>query len=451
MRSDNTILVTGAGGFIGKDIVRCLLENKFRVRAMIRGPANFPFIRNPNLEVAYGDMCDLESLRIATRGVSAVIHLAAAKSDEIYSYAVNVKGTENLIEACLASGCERIINMSTQSVKIKIKGKYASTKKEAEDVLHGSGLQVTSLRPSIVYGEEQLGVFGTVLKYILSLPFVPVLGDGKWITAPVYIQDVSEAVIACIRNNITVGRIYDIGGPDLMNFDDFIDKICFELDLRRAKVHIPFRMSLTIARLAAKIMKAPPLTVSNVLGSNQDTDIDIEPAKRDFGFSPRGIDSGLKKVVASIKRQKDPVAITFKKSTSYDEELKAESIIMGRYLIGDDPPEDLIERYLRANKILFDKSRGEVPGELKILHSHPSLLPFMDAAAGVISRDSLIRKKLLLMTAILETSPLHADYFLHKADSLPVFVKNIVLNGVKAVIKLIIGVPLLLLVRFRYG
>jgi hypothetical protein len=88
--------------------------------------------------------------------------------------------------------------------------------------------------------------------------------------------------------------MYDLGGPDLISFDGLIDKICGELGIRRPKIHFPCSLSLMIAKIAVKILKQPPITVSNVLGSNQNTDIDINPARLDFGFDPMDLDKGLK-------------------------------------------------------------------------------------------------------------------------------------------------------------
>ena len=123
-------------------------------------------------------MRDECSLRQAVAQVAVVVHLAAAKSDEPDSEDVNVRGAERLMKVCQAAGCDRIINISTQSAEIARKGIYARTKSAAEKIFHNSDLQVTTLRPSVVYGEEESGVFGTVLKFVRRLPVVPVLGDG---------------------------------------------------------------------------------------------------------------------------------------------------------------------------------------------------------------------------------------------------------------------------------
>lgn len=307
---ERCVLVTGAAGFLGRDLVARLVHHGWRVRALLRGGKPSPFPAHSRLEITYGDMTDVKSLSHALTGISAVVHLAARTADQADSEDVNVGGARRLVEACAAAGCHRIVNMSTQSTKIRRQGTYARTKHAADAVLHGSGLAVTSLLPSIVYGEERSGVFGTLLKFIQKLPVVPVLGNGQWLSAPVYIGDVSEAVRACLENDATVGKKYDIAGPDLIRFDDLIDRLGSGLGLKPRKFHIPFGAALLAARVTTMVLPRPPITVSNVLGSNQDTDIDIGPARRDLGFDPLDLETGIQAVLGRIPnpRPRPPLA-----------------------------------------------------------------------------------------------------------------------------------------------
>ena len=285
------VLVTGAGGFVGKDAIARLARRGWHVKAMVRRPT----ASLPAAELVQADMRDAASLRMAVKSADAVVHLAAAKSDEPESVDVNVEGARRLVAACEAEGCTRFINISTMAVKIPRQGTYARTKAEADAVFEGSRLEVTTLLPSVVYGEERDGVFGTVLKFIQKLPVVPVLGDGRWISAPLYIGDLSDTIGACLETDITKGKRYDLGGPDLISFNEFIDRISTALGLRRPKLHIPFSVALAMAEIATRILPHCPITVSNVLGSNQTVPIDIEPARRDFGFAPMDFNTGLAK------------------------------------------------------------------------------------------------------------------------------------------------------------
>jgi predicted dehydrogenase len=187
----------------------------------------------------------------------------------------------------------RIVNVSTQSVKLARRGTYGTTKARAEAVLHGSGLDVTTLRPSVVYGPDVTGVFARVRHYATRLPVVPVIGDGRWRFHPIHVRDVSEAVIACLCHDASIGGIYDLGGPDEVTLDQFVDTIAGLYGLRRRTLHVPVGLGLVAARLLARVMDRPPVTVSNVLGSTQDTRCDSTLARATLGVAPAGLAAGL--------------------------------------------------------------------------------------------------------------------------------------------------------------
>jgi len=436
----STILVTGAGGFIGRSLVASLLARGYRVKAMVRSARPAPFASHPGLEVVRADMRDADSLTAALQHVTAVVHLAAAKSDEKDSEDVNIGGARRLVEACHAGGCQRLINISTLSTKIKRKGAYARTKNEADQVFRESGLAVTTLLPSVVYGEELDGVFGTIVKFVQKLPVVPVLGDGQWISAPVYMGDVCDAIIACLERDVTIGRTYDLGGPDPVRFAVLIDKISGALGIRRRKLFIPFSLALAAAHIVTRLLPKPPITVSNVLGSNQDTDINIQPARHDFGFNPIGLDVGIQRVLGPRKL----VASTPPASMD-DVVLKREARLFGRYMLAVEPSDELAARYAAANRTLL--AAESASPEVAYVLRHPSALPFLDAACALLSPSSLLRKKIFIMTAVLEASPDHTDFFLKPPLSPVRLTLGVAWEGIRAVVNVVLGIPLYLVVR----
>jgi len=402
---------------------------------MLRAPGG-PFVPSEGaLEVVYADMRDRSALMAALQDVNVVVHLAAAKSDEKWSYDVNVGGAERLVEACRLAGCRRIINVSTQSVKIARKGVYARTKQQADNVFEASGLAVTTLLPSVVYGEEMEGVFGTVAKMIRKLPFVPVLGDGRWVCAPVYVGDVAEFVCRCIEQDHTIGKRYDVGGPALITFNDLIDCVARHMRIERRKIHVPFSISLLAAQSLSALLARPPITVSNVLGSNQDTYLDTAPARKDLAWDPVDFETGLKRVHGANLPGK------VGETPHNDAALAAECTLLTRYLIGQNPPQELVDRYAAANRILLPDQA--ISGELGFVHRHPSSLPLIDAAAGLLMPESIVRKKALLMTAILEATPAYADYFLGARAHPFRICCALVWHGFRSAVKISLGIPLL--------
>jgi predicted dehydrogenase/nucleoside-diphosphate-sugar epimerase len=296
--SGQRVLVTGATGFIGRHVVRYLVERNYEVRALVRqGRATFLPIK-PNLELTSGDVTDAQSLRNAISGVWAVVHLAANKYHRQLAHEVNVGGAHNLIVSCRDMGVRRIINVSTQSTKIKRKGVYGRTKLEADKLFESSGLDVTTLRPSLVYGPEEDTLFGFIAKQIRTLPVVPVIGDGRWVSRPVHVEDLAAAIETCVVRPETIGRVYDIGGTDAVSFDELIDRIGREIGIRPRKVHIPFSIGLGVASAVARVLPNPPITPDNVLGSNQDTQIDTRAVDQELQLQPRTLDQGISEALA---------------------------------------------------------------------------------------------------------------------------------------------------------
>jgi NADH dehydrogenase len=443
-RSGLPILVTGAGGFIGTAVVRRLLRDGWTARAMLRPGSGLSLPPHERLQVAYADMRDGAALVEAVGGCFAIAHLAAATADDNDSDEINVGGARRLVEACRVTGCRRVINISTQSAKILRKGTYARTKSEADAVFRASGLEVTNLLPSIVYGEELKGVFGTLAKLARSTPILPVMGDGTWLSAPVHVDDVAGAVIACVESSLSVGKDYDIGGPAMLTFDELIDRVGTAFAGRRPiKLHVPLSVALALARLVARIPNAP-ISVSNVLGSNQDTDIDIGPARTDFGFDPRTLEVGLQEIVDAIGRARiDPRESRYAKR---EESWTRECGLLCRYLVGCEPTPDLIERYRTAVRLKLIEGELE-NADWRWAQRHPRCIPYLDAAAALTRRPSALRARLYLMAALLESVPAHAERFLPRRRSkfrvFAVLTWQVIRVGYHAAI----GVPMLIWAR----
>ena len=417
-------VVTGAAGFIGRQVVAELLRRGWRVRAFVHTQDRWTTIEAPGVTRLVGDVRDAAALREAVAGADAAISLAACKMDEPESEATNVGGARNLVDAARAGGVRRIINISTQSAKLPRPGVYGRTKRAADEVFAAAGLDVTTLRPSLVYGADDPGVFGTVQRFIDRLPIVPVCGDGLWISAPVHVVDVARAIVDCLERPSTIGQTYDLGGPDLVAFDALIDRIAHHLGHRRPKFHVPVALALPIVRLVRRFWPRAPISVSNVLGSTQDTALDLGPASRDFAFTPCALARGLDEVFG----------------TADDRAWRAEARLFARYILGVEPTPELRDRYITAARRLF----GPVPDStVAFVRRHGWSLACLDAALGITRPRCGLRQRLLLMVAVLEATPDHAAWFLEPPPGRPRLALLLAWRGITAGAKLLGGLALL--------
>lgn len=288
------ILITGAAGFIGRRLA-LLLADQYTVRCLVRDALRAKPLLPSSVELVPGDMTDAATLKAAVSGVEAVVHLAALKSDEPDIVAVNVGGAHNLVAACKAAGARRVINVSSQAARLERRGAYGQSKADADAVFAASGLEVTTLLPSLVYGPHDSGVFNKLARVITSAPFVPVIGDGRTTYRTVHVDDVCAVIAGCLRETTTIGKTFCVGGPETTTFDGLVDMIGAAQGRRPFKIHIPGWAAMIIARVLAPFFSSPPLSVSNVLGAIQSApDADYAEVFTHLGLKPRQLAVGLK-------------------------------------------------------------------------------------------------------------------------------------------------------------
>jgi nucleoside-diphosphate-sugar epimerase len=289
-----TILVTGATGFIGRRLAAAL-SGPYAVRCLVRDAARAKTLLPAAAELFPGDMTDPASLNAAARGSWAVVHLAARKSDERDIVAVNVGGARSLVEACRAAGVRRVINIGSEAARLARRGDYGDTKAKSDEILNASGLEVTTLLPSVVYGPRDPGVFGKLARATASAPFVPVIGDGQARYRPVHVDDVCAVIAGCLREPKTAGKTYSVGGPETITLEGLIDLVGARQGRKPLKIHIPGWAALLIARALALVFDSPPLSRSNVLGALQSApEADDAAIFAELGLTPRALAEGLK-------------------------------------------------------------------------------------------------------------------------------------------------------------
>lgn len=418
VQNAQTVLVTGAAGLIGQAVMTELLRRGYRVRAMTHRAQSMP--QHPMLTTFTGSITDPTFVTQAVAGASYVVHLAARKSDERDSMDVNECGAKVLAEAVKAAGVRRLVNISTQSVKLPVHGLYARSKAAADRILEASGIPMTTLRLSVVYADAESGILGSLVGFS-KLPIVPVIGDGKVSFQPIHRDDAARAIAELMTNPDAEGKIYDAGGPEVWTFDELLrecGKRTGKTNLRL--LHIPIPVAMLLAKLF-RILPRAPITVSNVLGSAAIVPMDPKPFFHDIGFTPRGMKEGLDLVFAKPKNV-DP-----------------EAVALLRYVLpgasAGFPDAETVERFHRALSV-----HGITGHALdRRVVASPWLLGAIDAAAGIRNKTSILRRKLLVAAAIGECTPESAKSLLPQ-NRTPISVIIICISaGLRAAVKLFGG------------
>lgn len=124
--------------------------------------------------------------------------------------------------------------------------------------------------------------------------------------------------------------------------------------------------------------------------------------------------------------------------------------LFSRHLIGAEPSREIVDRYGRAcARLLGDDSRQGPTSALDFARAHPWSIGLLDAGCGLIDKDNLLRRRLLILTAILEATPDHVEAFLAPPRPVPMVAARLALTGIRAALRAMVGVPLLLMVGRR--
>ena len=297
MGAKGAILITGASGFLGSHLANYAANEGREVRCLVRCTSETSALNPKRMEIRHGDLSDPSSLGAALESpVRTVVHCAATTSetkvDYEQSFKVNVEGTRNLLQACQDRGIDRFIMISTQSANERNPSTYARTKLAADLAVKESPVAYTILKPSTIYGPGSKGLFSKMVRLLDSVPVVPILGSGSRLIRPIHVFDLCEAILECDGSDQVLGKTYDLGGRDLVSYEDFIGSILLARKKKKPFVHVSLPVCRALAT-AFSFLKNPPFTRDNVLGLNQNQVCNIDAARTDFGFSPRGLREGL--------------------------------------------------------------------------------------------------------------------------------------------------------------
>ena len=253
------VLVTGGTGFVGRSIVRKLVEDGHTVRVLEHTPGASAEL--PNQDAVQGSMTDAESLRRAVEGQDVVVHLVAiltGKPEEFRS--VMEQGTRDLLAAARDAGVQRFVLMSALGTTEETKDlvPYYGAKWQMEQDVKASGLEHVIFRPSFVFGPEG-GSLGQFKKIARLAPVTPIVGPGTQRIQPIWVEDVAAHFAAAIEKPEVANRTFELGGPDAVTWNEFWSRLKRAMGSRRPSVHLPFGLMRAQAVVLEQLPK-PPVT-----------------------------------------------------------------------------------------------------------------------------------------------------------------------------------------------
>lgn len=322
-------LVTGAGGCIGRCLVKRLVSEGLQVHALdVDGAALHRLLSvfpQRTVTAFHGSLANTEMLRKACDGVQAVFHSAAKvhsiprnAREEAEFFEVNVSGTENLLRACPVQGLRAFIFFSTiavygtgdgspltESTPLNPENSYARSKLEGErrvtEFFEQGAVHRTIFRMALVYGEGERGNFSRVMRGVDTGRFL-LVGNGATLKSLIYVEDVVTAALTAARSVAAQGQVFVLSDPEAYPLRQVVETLARHLGVRSPRIRLP----LWLARSGGAVLDAlgrglgfrPPFTRADVEKLMTDTVCDVSKIRSVLGFhSEYGLEEGVRRTV----------------------------------------------------------------------------------------------------------------------------------------------------------
>ncbi len=293
------VFVTGATGFVGKNVLAELLRQGYEARVLCRhGSANkFDSLRaefpdfDKRVQFSYGDILyQTVFVPDVLEGCEAFIHLTGIIREKPKEYitfdTMHVKATKYAVEACKAQKVNRFILMSALGTRENAVTQYHKTKWQAEELVRNSGLTWTIFRPSVIIGKD--GELTNMILDMIKHGFAPLIGNGKARFQPVAVTNVAQGTVNALKTPASENKIYEIGGPEVIVWRDIVDTLAKVVGKRVTKCPFPVPIHQLMATLFERFSWYPltrdQITISleeSVCSDNQSfyTDLHVTPMK----------------------------------------------------------------------------------------------------------------------------------------------------------------------------
>ena len=289
------VFLTGATGFVGGHLLKRLLAEGHKVRALVRDPvrAKLPVSQ---VELVQGDIVDGVGLDSGMKGCDAVINLVGiiVETGKSTFDRVHHIGTRNVVEAAQRNKISRFIQMSALGVRADGVSEYQTTKWKGEEAVRQSGIPYRILRPSLVFGPGS-GFVTEMLDIMRKAPlFRPVPGDGKPRFRPIFVEDVAACFAQALTNPAATNKTIELCGGEELSLDEVLQEIADCAGIRKRAIHVPMALMFAGAAVAQTVLSRPPVTVGQLKMLKEGSTCDIGPMVQTFGITPVGFRNTLK-------------------------------------------------------------------------------------------------------------------------------------------------------------
>ena len=306
MKNNQTIALFGAGGFLGRHLLRELTKNEYRVKVGTRNPhvKNYLKMGNPGqIELFKTNIFNVDDVKSVLKNCDFAINLCGIlwESKKQNFNLIHSEFPNLLSNLSKEIGIKKLVHISALGVKEKHTSKYMQSKFQGEKNIQENFENSIILRPSLVFGPEDK-FFNTFASLAQFSPIIPLIGGGKTKFAPIYCVDVARAIIESLKINNFKNRIYELGGPENYSFKELMEILLIEIKKKRLLMTVSFNFAKfqsyflqTLPRPFLTPDQVEMLKYNNIVSGNH-------PVLKDLGINGTTIQSILPKYIYRFRK-----------------------------------------------------------------------------------------------------------------------------------------------------
>ena len=299
--ADRIVTVFGGTGFLGRHVVRHLLDQSLSVRIASRHPERVPSPSGGSaLQSIRADINDEAAVAAAVAGAYGVVNavsLYRERGTETF-HGLHVKAAERLARQAQRAGVERLVHVSGIGADAASGSPYIRSRGEGELAVQAAFANAIIIRPAVMFGQDD-AFLNTLVTLLKRFPAYPMFGRGLTRLQPVSVEDVAEAIARCLQPAAANPVTYELGGPRVYTYEELLKAIADRLGRRPILFAVPFPIWRSLARIA-EMLPGSPLSRSQVELMEADTAASAGmPGFAALGIAPQPIEPALEQILAT--------------------------------------------------------------------------------------------------------------------------------------------------------
>jgi uncharacterized protein YbjT (DUF2867 family) len=297
MDTSAKIVITGAAGLVGQNLVLMLREHGYsNVVAIDKHAANLALLAhlNPGVRTVLADLAEPGhwAAEFQDTATAVVLHAQITGKTAEPFLRNNVQASEHVFAAIAKHAVPFTVHVSSSVVNSVADDDYTRTKRTQEKLYIDSGLPGCMLRPTLMYGWFDPKHFGWLAQFMQKVPVFPIPGHGRYMRQPLYERDFCRVILWCVTHR-PIGQRYDLVGSERVDYIDIIRLIREAKGLKTPLLHVPVQLFSLALRAYSLFSSQPPFTASQLKALTAGDDFSGVDIQDTFGFRPTGIKAGL--------------------------------------------------------------------------------------------------------------------------------------------------------------